>query len=35
MMRLTRKGILKIEEFSSDGEIDEERNFENREIDVF
>jgi hypothetical protein len=34
-MRLTRKGILKIEEFNSDNKIDEERNFEDGEIDAF
>jgi hypothetical protein len=33
-VRLTRKGILKMEEFNSDGEIDEERNFEDEEIDA-
>jgi hypothetical protein len=35
MVRLTRKGILKTEEFSLDSEIDEERNFEDGGICTF
>jgi hypothetical protein len=35
MVKLTRKEILKMEEFNSDGEVDEEKNFESEEIGTF